>query len=143
MLTNRKIATSRPIAFQARPTVPVQKVTIPWSAKHPATQGRFAGMNWLQAVVRDIADKLVAHEGLFQQMQRARLEFQLRQWILARWPTFTACHAEIGFGDDTMGDIGQLMFSLWYLGWDAAYRGKHYQRCDTSRQWDPYYLQCV
>lgn len=144
MLT-KKIAT-RPASFGARPTIPVQNVSIPWTAKVPQTQGPYAGLNYMQAVVRGIANQLTAHEGLFKQMQRAQLEFQIQQWIGGRWPTFTACQAEIGFGDDTISDIGHLMFALWYFGWDATYRGAHFQRCDPNRpwdRWDPYYLRCV
>jgi hypothetical protein len=142
MLTKRKTFAVRPTAFRARPAVPVQNITIPWTAKVPQTQGPYAGLSYLQAVVRGVANQLSATEGLFKQMQRSRLEFHVQQWATGRWPTFSACQAEIGWGDDTISDIGHLMFALWYFGWDATYRGAHFQKCDPYR-WDPYYLRCV
>lgn len=137
---------ARPALAAAKPSVRVvprpmaQAVSIPWNAKVPQGQGPYAGLSYLTAVVRGIADRLTW--SIFDSVPRNQLEFAIQQWVTRRWPSFSACMAEIGFGDDTIRDVGALMFTLWYIGWDSTYRGAHYRKCGTQR-WDPYYLRCV
>jgi hypothetical protein len=146
MQTPYGVVGARPALAEAKPSVRMvprpmaQTVTIPWNAKVPQGQGPYSGLSYLTAVVRGIADRLTWT--IFDSVPRNQLEFAIQQWVTRRWPTFSACMAEIGFGDDTVRDVGALMFTLWYIGWDSTYRGAHYRKCGTQR-WDPYYLRCV
>lgn len=128
------IKTMKPVQQQR---VPTGQLAVSWDSTVPGK-----GATYIDSLSDFIIQRLRAKEGGIG--HQPLVDVFIRKFFRTRWANFSACADEIGWGDDTIADVGSMMFQLWYLGYDSSDRGNHPPTwgCPDGSYWNPEVLEC-